>query len=66
MMQKELSQGGAVEPLTVTVAKACQLSGFDPTSIWAFLKDRPLQAVRINGVATLARQSKRGGKLTWC
>jgi hypothetical protein len=38
------------EPLTVTVAKACELSGFGPTSIWAFLKDRRLEAVRVNGV----------------
>ena len=37
-------------PLTVTVAKACKLSGFGPTSIWAFLKDRRLEAVRLPGV----------------
>ena len=49
-MQTGLSQSGAVEPLTVTVAKACELSGFGPTSIWAFLKDRRLEAVRVKGV----------------
>jgi hypothetical protein len=38
------------EPLTVTVAKACELSGFGPTSIWAFLKDRRWEAVRVDGV----------------
>jgi hypothetical protein len=49
-MQREFSQGGAVEPLTVTVAKACELSGFGPTSIWAFLKDHRLETVRVAGV----------------
>jgi hypothetical protein len=46
----ECSNGRAAVPLTVTVAKACELSGFGPTSIWAFLKDRRLEAVRIPGV----------------
>jgi hypothetical protein len=46
----ELSGGGAAVPLTVTIAKACELSGFGPTSIWSFLKDRRLEAVRIPGV----------------
>ncbi len=39
-----------LEPLAVTIAKACQLSGFGPTSIWAFLKDGRLKAVRVPGV----------------
>jgi hypothetical protein len=46
----ERSSGGAAVPLTVTVAKACELSGFGPTSIWAFLKDGRLKPVRIPGV----------------
>jgi hypothetical protein len=33
-----------------TVAKACELSGFGPTSIWAFLKSGRLEAVRVPGV----------------
>lgn len=37
-------------PIAVSVAKACELSGFGPTSIWAFLKNGRLQAVRVPGV----------------
>ena len=48
--ETELSNGDDTVPLTVTVAKACELSGFGPTSIWAFLKDRRLEAVRLPGV----------------
>jgi hypothetical protein len=40
----------AAAPLAVTVTRACQLSGFGPTSIWAFLKDGRLKAVRVPGV----------------
>jgi hypothetical protein len=40
----------ATTPLAVTVGRACQLSGFGPTSIWAFLKDGRLKAVRVPGV----------------
>jgi hypothetical protein len=40
----------ATAPLAVTVAKACELSGFGPTSIWAFLKNGRLEAVRVPGV----------------
>jgi len=37
-------------PLTVTVREACELSGLGPTSIWAFLRDGRLEAVRLPGV----------------
>ncbi len=37
-------------PLAVTIPKACELSGFGLTSIWAFLKDGRLKAVRVPGV----------------
>lgn len=37
-------------PIAVTVAKACEISGFGPTSIWAFLKNGRLEAVRVPGV----------------
>jgi hypothetical protein len=37
-------------PLAVTVHRACELSGLGPTSIWAFLKDGRLDAVRVPGV----------------
>jgi hypothetical protein len=40
----------AVPPLAVTVARACELSGFGQTSIWAFIKDGRLAAVRLPGV----------------
>jgi hypothetical protein len=38
------------DPLAVTVQRACELSGLGPTSIWAFLKDGRLEAVRVSGV----------------
>jgi len=41
---------GDLKPLAITVGKACKLSGFGPTSIWGFLKDGRLTAVRIPGV----------------
>jgi hypothetical protein len=37
-------------PLAVTVQRACELSGLGPTSIWAFLKEGRLEAVRVPGV----------------
>ena len=37
-------------PLAVTVQRACELSGLGATSIWAFLKDGRLEAVRVPGV----------------
>jgi hypothetical protein len=37
-------------PLAVTVPQACQLSGLGATSIWTFLKDGRLDAVRVPGV----------------
>jgi hypothetical protein len=40
----------AQQPLAVTVGRACELSGFGPTSIWAFLRDGRLEAVRVPGV----------------
>ena len=37
-------------PLTVSVTRACQLSGLGPTSIWSFLRDGRLEPVRLPGV----------------
>ena len=49
--QTELSRDhAAVPPLAVTVARACELTGFGQTSIWAFIKDGRLSAVRLPGV----------------
>jgi hypothetical protein len=39
----------AQQPLTVTVKRACELSGFGPTMIWAFLRDGRLEAIRVDG-----------------
>lgn len=38
------------KPLAVTIRRACELSGLGPTSIWAFLRDGRLEAVRVPGV----------------
>jgi hypothetical protein len=37
-------------PLAVTVQRACDLSGLGPTTMWAFLRDGRLEAVRVPGV----------------
>jgi hypothetical protein len=49
-MTHSISPDDSVAPVSVTVPRACQLSGFGPTSIWAFLKDGRLKAVRVPGV----------------
>jgi len=38
------------EPLTVTVDRAADLSGYGPTTIWAFVREKRLEAVRVPGV----------------
>ena len=45
-----ISKDDAAGPIAVTVTRACQLSGFGPTSIWAFLRDGRLEAVRVPGI----------------
>jgi hypothetical protein len=45
-----LSSPEGTKPLAVTVQRACELSGFGPTSIWAFLRDGRLESVRVAGV----------------
>jgi hypothetical protein len=37
-------------PLAVTVRRACEMSGLGPTTIWNFLRDGRLDAVRVPGV----------------
>jgi hypothetical protein len=49
-IQPNIADRNDFEPLAVTIPKACQLSGFGPTSIWAFLKSGRLKAVRVPGV----------------
>jgi hypothetical protein len=34
-------------PLAVTVRRACALTGLGPTTIWGFLRDGRLEAVRV-------------------
>ena len=43
-------QSDDLTPLAVTVAKACELTGLGRTSIWAFLRDGKLEAVRPPGI----------------
>lgn len=49
-MNTGFSINGVMNPLAVTIPKACELSGFGATSIWQFLKDGRLRAVRLPGV----------------
>lgn len=37
-------------PLSITVKRACELSGLGLSSIWAFVRDGRLQVVRVPGV----------------
>jgi hypothetical protein len=46
----EITGRGDLAPIAVTIAKACELSGLGPTTIWAFLRDGRLDAVRVPGV----------------
>lgn len=48
--KNQISNDEVALPLTVTVAKACELSGFGPTSIWSFLKTGRLKVVRVPGI----------------
>jgi hypothetical protein len=41
---------GADVPLAITVKRTSELSGLGLTSIWAFLRDGRLEAVRVPGV----------------
>lgn len=37
-------------PLAVSVKRTCELSGLGPTTVWAFLRNGRLEAVRVPGV----------------
>ena len=45
-----MSPTSSETPLAVTVQRACDVSGLGPTSIWALLRDRRLEAVHVPGV----------------
>jgi hypothetical protein len=49
-LRPEITGRGDLAPIAVTIAKACELSGFGPTTIWAFLRDGRLDAVRVPGI----------------
>jgi hypothetical protein len=38
------------DPITVTVPRACELSGFGLTTIWKFIKEGRLKVRRVPGV----------------
>jgi len=38
------------DPITVTVPRACELSGFGLTTIWKFIKEGRLRVRRVPGV----------------
>jgi hypothetical protein len=46
----DFSSDNRAAPLTVTVARTKEISGFGPTTIWGLLKDGRLKAVRVPGV----------------
>lgn len=48
--ETEISNSNGTAPISVTVAKACELTGLGPTTIWNFLKSGRLVAVRMPGV----------------
>jgi hypothetical protein len=49
-LDSDFTGRGDLSPLAVTVRRACELSGLGATSIWAFLRDGRLDAVRVAGV----------------
>jgi hypothetical protein len=46
----EITSRAELAPIAVSIEKACELSGFGPTTIWTFLRDGRLDAVRVPGV----------------
>jgi hypothetical protein len=48
-MARKVSNDDTPAPLAVTVSEACKLSGFRPTSVWKFLREGRLQAIRVAG-----------------
>jgi len=44
------ASGDDLEPLAVTIRRACELSGFGPVTIWKLGKERRIKLVRVRGV----------------
>jgi hypothetical protein len=42
--------GNDLEPLAVTIQRACELSGFGPVTIWKLGKEGRIKLVRVRGV----------------
>ena len=40
----------AVEPLTMTVPEICRVTGYGPTTIWKFIKEKRIKVVRVPGI----------------
>jgi hypothetical protein len=40
----------SIAPIAVSVSEACRLTGFRPTSLWKFIREGRVQAIRIAGV----------------
>jgi hypothetical protein len=39
-----------IAPIAVSVSEACRLTGFRPTSLWKFIREGRVQAIRIAAV----------------
>jgi hypothetical protein len=46
----ERDDGGQLPPLAVTIKRACKVSGYGTTTIWALIRDGYLETVRVPGV----------------
>jgi hypothetical protein len=39
-----------IAPIAVSVSEACRLTGFRPTSLWKFIREGRVKAIRVDGV----------------
>jgi excisionase family DNA binding protein len=49
-MAHNASNTETVLPLAVTITRACQLTGLGQTTIWGFLRNGRLEAIRVPGI----------------
>jgi hypothetical protein len=45
-----LGLGQRTTPITITVAKACEISGFGATTLWQLIRDSRVETVRVAGI----------------